>query len=115
MQVWVHVDFKGLPVTPEYLSARFSDFRAVGATHVLLEWEDMLPYSGELACMARSNAFSVAEVESVLVAKSLGLVVVPLQTLGHLEFVRSTSASPICVKIPMIIPRSAHAAMGLRR
>ena len=89
MQVWVHVDFKGLPVTPEYLSARFSDFRAVGATHVLLEWEDMLPYSGELACMARSNAFSVAEVESVLaVAKSLGLVVVPLlQTLGHLEFV----------------------------
>ena len=89
MQVWVHIDLKGLPVSPEYLSARFRDFRAVGTTHILLEWEDMLPWSGDLAVLTRPHAFSAAEVESVLsAAELLGLVVVPLlQTLGHLEFV----------------------------
>jgi hexosaminidase len=89
MQVWVHIDLKGLPVTPEYLSARLGDVRSVGTTHILLEWEDMLPYSGDLAMLARPNAFTAAEVASVLsAAEELGLVVVPLlQTLGHLEFV----------------------------
>ena len=89
MQVWVHIDFKGLPVTPEYLSARFGDVRAVGATHVLLEWEDMLPWTGDLTILSRPNAFSAGEVASVLsAAEAVGLVVVPLlQTLGHLEFV----------------------------
>jgi hexosaminidase len=90
MELLVHVDFKGLPLAPAYLCARFAELRAAGATGVLLEWEDMLPWSGALRTLARpgGGAYSAAEVEQVLAcAAALGLEVVPLvQTLGHLEF-----------------------------
>ena len=90
MELLVHVDFKGLPLAPAYLCARLAELRAAGATGVLLEWEDMLPWSGALRALARPGgaAYSAAEVEQVLAcAAVLGLEVVPLvQTLGHLEF-----------------------------
>jgi len=84
----VHLDFKGLPLTPHSLCARLQTLRDAGATAVLLEWEDMLPFSDELADCASPHAYSAAEVAQVVQrAESLGLEVIPLvQTLGHLEF-----------------------------
>lgn len=84
----VHLDFKGLPLTPQSLCARFQTLRDAGATALLLEWEDMLPFSGELADCASPHAYSAAEVAQVVQrAEAMGLEVVPLvQTLGHLEF-----------------------------
>ena len=84
----VHLDFKGLPLTPQSLCARLQTLRDAGATALLLEWEDMLPFSGELADCASPHAYSAAEVAQVMErAEALGLEVVPLvQTLGHLEF-----------------------------
>ena len=84
----VHIDFKGLPLTPQSLCARLQTLRDAGATALLLEWEDMLPFSGELADCASPHAFSAAEVAQVVQrAEALGLEVIPLvQTLGHLEF-----------------------------
>ena len=84
----VHLDFKGLPLTPHSLCARLQTLRDAGATALLLEWEDMLPFSDELADCASPHAYSVAEVAQVVQrAESLGLEVIPLvQTLGHLEF-----------------------------
>eukprot|EP00966_Prymnesium_polylepis_P236106 5460429-Prymnesium_polylepis.1 len=87
--ILVHIDFKGLPLTPEYLVSLFETIQRDGATGVILEWEDLLPFSGELAELASANAFSADEVAQVVgKAEALGLEVVPLvQTLGHLEFV----------------------------
>jgi hexosaminidase len=63
--------------------------KSMGATGVLLEWEDVFPYSGTLQCLGRAEAcYSPDEVRRVLeAALALGLEVIPLvQTVGHLEF-----------------------------
>lgn len=85
----VHIDMKGLPLTPEFLIARFAEMRFAGATGILLEWEDMLPFSGELSSLSCDHAFTTADVARVLAAATqLGLEIIPLvQTLGHCEYI----------------------------
>ena len=88
-EVIVHVDFKGLPLSPEHLCEVLAALKSKGATGVLLEWEDVFPYSGTLQCLGRAEAgYSPDEVRRVLeAALALGLEVIPLvQTVGHLEF-----------------------------
>lgn len=60
----------------------------MGATGVLLEWEDMFPWAGMLSPLAATNAFTRREVDDILeVAHSLHLEIIPLiQTFGHVEF-----------------------------
>lgn len=62
--------------------------KTLGATGILLEYEDMFPYSGILSSIAAKNAYSKKNILEILqVAKSLDLNVIPLvQTFGHLEF-----------------------------
>ena len=88
MELVVHIDFKGLPLTPEHVCDRLAVLRSLGATGVILEWEDLFPYHGELAALRSPHAFTPDEVGRVVAtAQSLGLEVVPLvQTIGHLEF-----------------------------
>ncbi len=85
----VHMDLKGAPPRPAFLRAIFPLFRQWGATGICLEWEDMLPYSGRLACVRHPQAYSPREVKEILAAATdAGLEVIPLvQTFGHLEFV----------------------------
>ena len=77
----------------------------LGATGVLVEWEDMFPWSGRynfiisstwtiisisrLSSVAANNHYTKAEVTEFLkTCHDLGLDVIPLvQTFGHLEFV----------------------------
>ena len=75
--IHVHLDLKGLPLAPAYLcDVVLPTIRSNGATGVLMEWEDMLPYSGALASLASPHAYSECEVQEVLhAASTLGLEV----------------------------------------
>ncbi|XP_050296211.1 hexosaminidase D-like isoform X2 [Anthonomus grandis grandis] len=84
----VHFDFKGAPPTIKYLKKIIALAKNVGATGLLLEYEDMFPYVGKLAFMAAKNCYTMEQVRDILdYAKSLNLEVIPLiQTFGHMEF-----------------------------
>lgn len=62
--------------------------KTLGATGILLEYEDMFPYDGILSSIAAKNAYSRKNILEILqAAKALDLNVIPLvQTFGHLEF-----------------------------
>lgn len=62
--------------------------KSLGATGLLIEYEDMFPYSGNIANIAARNAYTGKEIRDLLHAIAVtGLTVMPLiQTFGHLEF-----------------------------
>jgi len=84
----VHIDFKGAPPKLSYLQKLFPLIKRFGGTGLLLEWEDMFPWSGSLSPIAAGNAYSKAEIREILkMAAVNGLEVIPLiQTFGHVEF-----------------------------
>ncbi len=85
----VHLDLKGAPPTISYLERLLPLLRGAGATSLLVEYEDMFPYEGELRPASAANAYTPAQVRHLLdLAAQAGLEVVPLvQTFGHLEHV----------------------------
>lgn len=84
----VHLDFKGAPPKLAYLQKLFPLIRKFGGTGLLLEWEDMFPWSGKLASLAAGNAYTKADVKEIIkMAAANELEVIPLiQTFGHVEF-----------------------------
>lgn len=87
---FVHFDLKGAPPKVDYLLSVFEFIsKKLGATGVLLEWEDMFPYTGVLKVARNGRAYTKQEVQLILeTAKALNLQVVPLiQTFGHLEWI----------------------------
>ncbi|XP_058824095.1 hexosaminidase D [Topomyia yanbarensis] len=89
LQRLVHLDLKGAPPKISYLKRLMPIMKTLGATGILLEYEDMFPYSGALSSIAAKNAYNKDEILEILkTAFALGLTVIPLvQTFGHLEFV----------------------------
>ena len=85
----VHLDFKGAPPNPEYLATIFPRMRKWGCTGLVMEWEDMLPYTGALRCIRNVEHYTKDEVNFILKsADDAGLDIIPLvQTFGHLEYV----------------------------
>ncbi|XP_064172301.1 beta-N-acetylhexosaminidase isoform X1 [Anguilla rostrata] len=85
----VHLDLKGAAPKVKYLEQIFPLFSSLGATGVLLEYEDMFPYKGELQVLRSPYAYSVEDIKTILnLAKLSKLQVIPLvQAFGHLEFV----------------------------
>lgn len=87
----VHLDLKGAPPRIEYLHKLIDLFSQLGADGLLVEYEDMFPYEGELKLLQATAqpAYSRKEVLSMQeVAKCKGMEVIPLvQTFGHMEFV----------------------------
>ncbi|CAG02579.1 unnamed protein product, partial [Tetraodon nigroviridis] len=87
----VHLDLKGAPPRAEYLYKLIELFSQLGADGLLVEYEDMFPYEGELKLLQATThpAYSQEEVLSMQnFAKSMGMEIIPLvQTFGHMEFV----------------------------
>ncbi|XP_044310003.1 hexosaminidase D isoform X2 [Varanus komodoensis] len=85
----VHLDLKGAPPKVSYLAEIFPLFHVLGANGILLEYEDMFPYDGELKPLRANDAYSPTEIKEILkLAKLHELEIIPLiQTFGHMEFV----------------------------
>ena len=91
-QVVIHLDLKGSPPTFDFL-LRF--LRFLGAhfknliTGILIEFEDMFPFTGFLQDIASPNCYSRKQIQDLVkVCKELGFKIsVLIQTFGHLEFV----------------------------
>uniref|UniRef100_A0A0N4X2N1 beta-N-acetylhexosaminidase n=1 Tax=Haemonchus placei TaxID=6290 RepID=A0A0N4X2N1_HAEPC len=88
----VHFDLKGAPPRVSYFLDLLDIVARSGATGVLLEWEDMFPWTGQLAVAKSTDAYSLDEV--ILAegythhCRALNLDVIPLvQTFGHLEWI----------------------------
>ncbi|XP_023344087.1 hexosaminidase D [Eurytemora carolleeae] len=83
----VHLDLKGGPPKISFFQDLFPLIRLAGGTDLLIEWEDMFPYTGVLANASSKVAYTVQEVKIILeLAEKSNLSVIPLvQTFGHLE------------------------------
>ena len=83
----VHLDLKGAPPRMSYLLKLLPVLKKLGATGLLVEYEDMFPYHGTIRKLSSPNAYSYQDVEQVLTAAhNFNMDVIPLlPTLGHLE------------------------------
>ncbi|KAM3921928.1 hexosaminidase D [Leptodactylus fuscus] len=92
--ILVHLDLKGAPPKVSYLAEVFPLFSALGATGILIEYEDTFPYCEELQPLRAAHAYSPQEIREILrLAQINHLEVIPLiQTFGHMEFVLKHSA-----------------------
>ncbi|XP_012261383.2 hexosaminidase D-like [Athalia rosae] len=85
----VHLDLKGAPPTIKYYRYLFPLLKKLGATGILVEYEDMFPFTGEIKNISALNCYTHQEiVEIQRLAEDNDLEVIPLiQTFGHFEFV----------------------------
>lgn len=60
----VHFDLKGAPPKMSYLLQLLPTFKHLGATGLLVEWEDMFPFTGPMAKVAATNHYSKEEVNN---------------------------------------------------
>ncbi|KAK0401893.1 hypothetical protein QR680_016033 [Steinernema hermaphroditum] len=84
----VHFDLKGAPPRVAYYRKIFPVLRRLNATGILMEYEDMFPYSGELSVLARNDSYTVEEIYEICqLAKEHKLELIPLiPTFGSVEF-----------------------------
>uniref|UniRef100_A0A8C3V5H0 beta-N-acetylhexosaminidase n=1 Tax=Catharus ustulatus TaxID=91951 RepID=A0A8C3V5H0_CATUS len=81
----VHLDLKGAAPRVSYLEQVFPLLSQLGANGVLVEYEDMFPFKGELEIL-RSPYEDIERIQQL--AEQHKLEVVPLvQTFGHVEFI----------------------------
>ncbi|CAD6991733.1 unnamed protein product [Ceratitis capitata] len=84
----VHLDLKGAPPKLSFLKRLLPMLKTLGATGLLIEYEDMFPYTGVLQALSAKNAYKAEELKDFLESvKMHGLSIMPLvQTFGHFEF-----------------------------
>ncbi|XP_019368294.1 PREDICTED: hexosaminidase D-like isoform X2 [Gavialis gangeticus] len=85
----VHLDLKGAAPKVSYLEQLFPLLSRLGANGVLIEYEDMFPFKGELGVLRAPYTYSEDDLERIQQLAQLNqLEVVPLvQTFGHVEFI----------------------------
>ncbi|XP_031354865.1 hexosaminidase D isoform X1 [Photinus pyralis] len=86
----VHLDLKGAPPKVAYYKLLFPFLSQLGVTGLLIEYEDMFPYSGiRSKKIPARNAYSMENILTIRrLAKQSNLNVIPLvQVFGHMEFV----------------------------
>ena len=79
----------------------------LGATGVLLEWEDMFPWSGRLAPAAAANHYTLAQVgaePTVLLISTGGRVYVLWQPVSGLDFISDKNLFLTCQTILIFAP-----------
>jgi hexosaminidase len=84
----VHIDLKGAPPKPEFFKDFIPFLKNYGATGLILEYEDMFPFKGNLESVKHGNAYSYDTIKMInQLAKDNNLKLMPLvQTYGHLEW-----------------------------
>lgn len=95
MDRFVHLDLKGAPPKLSYLRSLIPLVHSLGATGLLIEYEDMFPYTGMLDHIRAKNSYSMDDIQELLqLASTSKLKVMPLiQTFGHMEFVLKSEFS----------------------
>ncbi|NWX45774.1 HEXDC Hexosaminidase, partial [Steatornis caripensis] len=85
----VHLDLKGAAPRVSYLEQVFPLLSQLGANGILIEYEDMFPFKGDLGILKAPHAYSEEDIERIQqLAELHKLEVVPLvQTFGHVEFI----------------------------
>ncbi len=82
----VHLDLKGLPPTPARLLSLLDLFAALRYNAVLVEWEDMFPWTVDERFRCETAYSPEVVSQFVAKAKSLNIELIPLvQCLGHME------------------------------
>jgi len=82
----IHLDFKGLPPTPRRLLELLDVIAAARFNLVLVEWEDMFPWTVDPAFRSATAYSEMDVLEFCRTAAQRGMEVVPLvQSLGHME------------------------------
>ncbi len=89
MHKLVHLDLKGAPPKINYLKELIPYFKSIGATGVLIEYEDFFPYQNELEPIRNQNHYTNSELKQIFdLLAANKLTAMPLiQTYGHMEFV----------------------------
>ncbi|GIY29034.1 hypothetical protein CDAR_546991 [Caerostris darwini] len=84
----VHFDLKGAPPVIGYYEQIFPLLKKLGATGILMEYEDMFPYQGDLQIVCQPDVYSAEEIQKIQnLAIENDLQIIPLvQSFGHLEF-----------------------------
>ncbi|XP_063237565.1 hexosaminidase D-like [Bacillus rossius redtenbacheri] len=115
----VHLDLKGAPPRLSFYEEFFPLLKEMGATGILIEYEDMFPYWGpQLQDISAHNAYTKSDIKHIIkLAYSNGLMVIPLiQTFGHLEFLlklQKFSDMREVPKYPQVICPSHNATFSL--
>ncbi|KAI4486939.1 hypothetical protein M0802_012196 [Mischocyttarus mexicanus] len=85
----VHLDLKGAPPKISYYRYLLPLLRKLGATGILIEYEDMFPFDGKIRDISAYNCYNKNDLSIIQsLAEENNLIVIPLiQTFGHLEFI----------------------------
>uniref|UniRef100_A0AC35UEM0 Beta-N-acetylhexosaminidase n=1 Tax=Rhabditophanes sp. KR3021 TaxID=114890 RepID=A0AC35UEM0_9BILA len=85
----VHLDLKGAPPKLIFYRQFFPFLNALGVTGILMEYEDMFPYTGILKSVSKVYSYTDQEINQLTeLAEQNDLEIIPLvQTFGHMEFV----------------------------
>ncbi|XP_034986499.2 hexosaminidase D isoform X2 [Zootoca vivipara] len=85
----VHLDLKGAAPKVSYLEQIFPLFSKLGANGILIEYEDMFPFKGDLEILKSPYAYSEEDIKKIQELAALNkLELIPLvQTFGHVEFI----------------------------
>lgn len=88
-EIIVHLDLKGAPPIVPVYEWLFPLLKSLGVKGVLMEYEDMFPYSGELAKVSRASHYNRSDINEInRIASANNLEIIPLvQTFGHMEFI----------------------------
>lgn len=89
MDRFVHLDLKGAQPKLNYLKEFIPYAKKLGATGLLVEYEDFFPFINDLEAIKNQNHYTKQELNLLFdIIKENNLKIIPLiQTYGHLEFV----------------------------
>ncbi|CAF0751479.1 unnamed protein product [Didymodactylos carnosus] len=89
LERFIHLDLKGAAPKINYFKQLFPLLKQLGATGLLIEYEDMFPFKGKLKSIVHGKHYTETDIQQLLeTAKENNLKVMPLlQTYGHLEYV----------------------------
>ncbi|CAF2316268.1 unnamed protein product [Rotaria sp. Silwood2] len=89
LQRFVHLDLKGAAPKVVYFEKLFPYLKQLGANGLLMEYEDMFPFTEHLSILRHDLAYTKNDIQNILqLAEENNLTVMPLlQVYGHLEYV----------------------------